>query len=283
MLVVTDVDNTVYDWVRLWAGAFDAMLRTLVAATGRSRDYWMQAAQAVHVRRGALECPSLLCDIADASTWPPGLDASQVLPAAAAAYRHYWDRHLTTYAGMRESLTTVAEQGHVVVAYTEGDVAIAATRLARLGLAGVIRRVFGRAPLPSAREPSWCTVSVLRACPISMDFIPREDSKPNPTGLRTIITRCGAVPENTVYVGDHLWRDVVMAKTLGAGALWARYGTATDAADVATLERVVHWNSHDVAAEINGARHSVSPDAVLDDARGIAHVVTQRAMTVSAA
>lgn len=281
LLVVTDVDNTLYDWVSLWHGAFHALVQTLSDQTRQPVEHWLQQAHTVHVRRSATECPSILCDLASAATWPPAVDASHVMPLAAAAYRDYWDHHLTTYPGIREALTELAEQGHMVVAYTEGDVSIAATRLARLGLAGVIRRVFGRSPLPAPTEPRWCTVSVTRNCPISVDFIPREDSKPNPTGLRSIIAMCDASAQNTVYVGDNLWKDVVMAQTLGVTAMWARYGAARNAEHVALLERVAHWSAQSVIAERNTTINTVTPDAVVDDARDLALAISRRAMAVS--
>ena len=282
MLVVTDVDNTLFDWVSLWAGAFSALIHTLVERTDRGTDQWLKAAHAVHLRRGATECPSLLCDLASSATWPIGLDPSKVLPAAATSYRQYWDHHLTTYPGIRETLTQLAEQGHVVVAYTEGDVSIAASRLARLGLAGVIRRVFGRPPLLSATESAWGLVGTSRNCPIAIDFIPREDNKPNPTGLRTIIALCDATPSTTVYIGDNLGSDVVMAQTLGVGAMWARYGARRADDHVALLERVAHCAPQAVSAERNATLSNVTPDAVLDDARQIPDVIARRAMVATA-
>ena len=275
MLVVTDVDNTLFDFVGVWAGAFAAMLHTLEARTAHPVECWTAAARAVHACRGAVECPSLLCELAASPTWPAGVDPDDVLPAAASAYQNYWDLHLAAFAGVREALGALAEQQHTIVAYTEADVSIAATRLARLGLGGVIRRVFGRPPLPPARQPAWCTVSVLRNGPIAVDFIPREESKPNPTGLRTIISMCGATPDTSLYIGDNLWKDVVMAQALGVKAVWARYGTGRRPDQAALLERVAHWTSEAVAAERNSNLASVRPHAILDDPRDLRAVVAE--------
>jgi phosphoglycolate phosphatase len=280
MLLVVDVDNTIYDWVTIWAGAFSAAVRALTEHSDRTEDYWIRAAQAVHVRRAATECPSMLCDLASAPGWPEHLDAASLLPVAAAAYRNHWDHHLTTYPGIRESLVELSSLGHVVVAYTEGDVSIAATRLARLGLAGTIRRVFGRPPLPAAPQPSWSLVSVLRNGPITVDFIPREDSKPNPMGLRTIIAMCDASPQSTVYVGDNLYKDVLMARTLGAAAVWARYGAKRERDHQVLLERVAHWTAQAVASERSIAMDSVVPDAVADDGRELSAAVRRLSTTV---
>ena len=55
LLVVIDVDNTLYDWVAIWAGAFRALIRALAAQTALGPEQWLQLAHAVHVRRNATE------------------------------------------------------------------------------------------------------------------------------------------------------------------------------------------------------------------------------------
>jgi phosphoglycolate phosphatase len=282
LLVVTDVDNTLYDWVAIWAGAFATLIRTLAEKTDLSAEHWMKAARDMHVRRSATECPSLLSDLAAAASWPVNIDPDRVLPTVALGYRQYWDHHLTTYPGVREALTELAEQGHTIVAYTEGDVSIAAARVARLGLAGSIRRVFGRHPLPAAAQPKWCMVGVTKNGPIAVDFIPREDSKPNPTGLRTIICRCGGSTHTTVYVGDNLWKDVMMAQTLGVPAMWARYGTHRDPAHAQLLDKVAHWHPQSVSTERKTTVANVTPEAVLDTALDLPREIARRALSVAA-
>jgi phosphoglycolate phosphatase len=274
-LVVIDVDNTIYDWVSIWGGAFTAMVRTLAQLTDRGSEQWLKAARAVHVRRSAIECPSLLADMASSAAWPLAIDASRVLPPAAAAYNDYWDHHLTAYPGTREALTELTEQGHSIVAYTEGDVSIAASRLARLGLAGVIRRAFGRAALPPSPHPAWCLAGSGKHCPIAVDFVPREDTKPNPAGLAKILVQCGTARHDAVYVGDNLLKDVAMAKAVGTRAFWARYGTARDPEHVTLLERVAHWSAADVAAERSSRPSTIAPDATLDDPRELSEAVAR--------
>lgn len=281
VVIITDVDNTLYDWVHLWAGAFGSLVAALTRLTGVGVEEWIRAARAVHVRRGATECPSLLAEMADSALWPLRLDASRVLPPAAAAYRDYWDHHLAPYPGMRESLTALAARGHTVVAYTEGDVSIAASRLARMGLAGVIRRVFGRAALPTPANASHCLVGASRHVPIAVDFIPRDDVKPNTAGLGAILARCGTTGAGAVYVGDSLWKDVGMAKSLGMPALWAHYGTVRDSSDAALLDRVGHWPAADVARERQATPADVRPDAILEHPSELVDVVGR--MTIAPA
>lgn len=107
-LLVTDVDNTLFDWVGTWACAFDAMLCVLENETGRNRKYWRRLLRNVHVRRKAIECPTALEDLSGDTGFAPSIDRPMVLARAAAA------------------------------------------RLVRMGLSGIVTRVFGRASSPPA-------------------------------------------------------------------------------------------------------------------------------------
>jgi phosphoglycolate phosphatase-like HAD superfamily hydrolase len=280
LAVIVDVDNTLYDWVAVWAGAFSSMLRALVHSSGYDDAFWSARVQAVHAHHGATECPSLLADLAAAPSWPSDVDPARVLPTAAAAYRDHWSEHLTPYDGVREALAGIASGGHQVVAYTEADASTAAHRIARLGLSGTIRRVFGRAPLPLA-SPEWCLVTPTSRPDITLQFVPREENKPHPQGLLRVLSACGVHPSRAIYVGDNLWKDVAMAKAAGATAVWARYGTTRAPADVALLERVAHWRSVDVSAERRASPSTVSPDAVIDHPSRLPAILDRRAASVA--
>jgi phosphoglycolate phosphatase-like HAD superfamily hydrolase len=264
-VLITDIDNTIFDWVAIWAGAFKAMSRVLAEATARPIEYWFEAAHRVHVRRGATECPSLLCDLAAAERWAPQVTPARVLARAAGAYRRHWDLHLAPYPAVRQTLTTIAAQGVQIVAYTEADAALAASRLARLGLAKVIRRVFGRAPSTAGRQREWWLVDVMSQSRIPFDVIAQDDSKPNPSGLRHVLARCGVEAREAVYLGDNLWKDVAMARRVGVRAVWARYGTVRAPADADLLQRVAHWASVDAHDESRASPESVGPDWILNN------------------
>jgi phosphoglycolate phosphatase len=261
-LVVTDVDNTIFDWVGIWAGAFDALIQSLSLQTRRSADEWLAAARAVHAWRGATECATLLEDLA-AHDWPDGPEPSAVLPRAAAVYRRYWDVHLAPFQGVREVLTALAQHGIAVVAYTESDAAVTAARLTRMGLAGVIRIVFGRTAHPHGKHPEWSLAPPASRSPINIDLVPQQDSKPNPLGLRQILGQCAVAAQHAAYVGDSLRTDVVMAQRLGVRAFWAWYGTNRRPEHVDLLDRVAHWAGSDVAEERAGTVDTTRPDAVL--------------------
>jgi phosphoglycolate phosphatase len=89
---------------------------------------------------------------------------------------------------------------------------------------------------------------------------------------------CDARPHNTVFVGDNLWKDIVMARTLGAGAIWARYGAVRDPQHVALLNRVAHWTPQSVATERTLTIDTVHPDGVVDDPHDLPRAIAERAL-----
>lgn len=272
-LLVTDVDNTLFDWVGTWARAFDAMVAVLESETGRSREYWLRLLRNVHVRRKALECAGALEDLSTIGDWAPFSDRPGVLTHAAAAYRRAWDKYLMPYDGVLSTLVQLGEQGWRVVAYTESDASITAARLMRMGLAGVVSCVFGRTSSAPALTRQWNLVEIPTRMPIAVDLIPREDLKPNPCGLRDIAVRCGMSLDRTTYVGDNLWNDVVMARSLPVRTVWAAYGTRRLAQHSELVDAVAPWTRADVETERTTTVAAARPDFTINDPRQLADAV----------
>jgi phosphoglycolate phosphatase len=272
-LLVTDVDNTLFDWVATWARAFDAMVSVLETDTGRSREYWLRLMRNVHVRRKTIECPAALEDLSAMGGWAPASDRPQILTRAAAAYRRVWDKHLMPYDGVLPTLAQLSTQGWQVVAYSESDASITAARLMRMGFSSVVSRVFGRASSPPALTRQWNLVDIPTRMPIAVDLVPRADLKPNPCGLHDIAVRSGMPLERTVYVGDNLWQDVAMARSLGVQSVWAAYGAKRLPQHTELIESVAHWTPADVASERNTTTATARPDFTVDDPRQLADAV----------
>jgi phosphoglycolate phosphatase-like HAD superfamily hydrolase len=279
-LLIVDVDNTIYDWLGIWARAFGAMTHTLATDTASDVPYWHAALRSVHIRRHALECPGALADLQNDASWTIAVTRDRVLARAAYVYRRIWDTHLTPYEGVREALVRLTENGWRIVAYSESDAAVTAARLCRMGLAGVIPRVFGRAPFSAPVRREWSLVEMPARLPIAIDHVPRADMKPNPAGLRGIVSRCGGTTSRTVYAGDNLRKDIAMAQRLGVRALWAKYGTTRHTEHADLLASVGHWSPADVLQEREAAMSNITPDATLETASELAHATSARCVEV---
>jgi hypothetical protein len=56
----------------------------------------------------------------------------------------------------------------------------------------------------------------------------------------------GAEPSETIYVGDNLMKDMLMAQAAKVIDVYAKYGIAQDRPEYELLRRVTHWSSDEV-------------------------------------
>jgi phosphoglycolate phosphatase len=95
------------------------------------------------------------------------------------------------------------------------------------------------------------------------EYTPAGELKPNPKLLLDIIENVGADPNQCVYVGDNLWKDVQMAQDAAVTDVHAEYGTAHTRDEYKLLVAVTHWTDEDVAREHELKEHDVNPCFVL--------------------
>jgi phosphoglycolate phosphatase len=79
-----------------------------------------------------------------------------------------------------------------------------------------------------------------------------------------IIKDIGGTPEETLYIGDNLIKDVHMAQAASVADVWAKYGEAKDRPEYEFLRRVTHWPASDVEREKVIRPTVVKPSYILE-------------------
>lgn len=256
-LLVTDLDNTLYDWVGYFARAFRAMIGPAAAILEIPEQQLLDELQAVHRNRGDSEHPWSLAETVSArARWPRASNAERItrLDPAFHAFNRVRKQTLRLYPGVESTLTAIHGAGVPIVGHTEASSVNAHWRIRRLGLERLFTRLYTADVGPS---PAQTDIPVIP--------IPREIHKPDPRILREVCTHFGVEPALALYVGDSLTRDVAMARELGMPAAWASYGVEHDPRDWQTLTRITHWTREDVArVEATRERYKdVVPDVEL--------------------
>lgn len=267
-LLVTDLDNTLYDWVGYYATAFSAMARELAVLVGVPLDQLLDEFRAVHRRYrnteqpfAALELPSVLRAFGSA----PRCEMAAHLQGPFQAFNAMRDRHLVLFSGVAETLRTLHGAGVTIVGHTEAKAVNATYRLRKLGIERYFDRLYAFAGTTDA-HPDPRRWGDLGARDGLLRRVPPEERKPNPTLLLDICAREGVRPADAFYVGDSLVRDVTMAKAAGVRAIWARYGSEVDPAHWDVLVRITHWSEGDVAREAGQRQRAdqIAPDHIID-------------------
>jgi phosphoglycolate phosphatase-like HAD superfamily hydrolase len=262
-LLVTDLDNTLYDWVGSFVPAFYAMAEEAANILGVDGETLLDELRAVHQRHGSSEHPFALLETASVETRLVGQPRDQVLKVLDPAFHRFNSvrkRTLALYEGVIETLQAVVATGVPVVAYTDARIPNSLYRVNRLGLDRLVEHLYA----PAARFPS--DLGEPAANEQLLRVLPESDKKPNPRTLLDICNDLSVAPNDTVYVGDSLSRDIYMAQSAGVRSAWARYGTEVDSALWEKLVRVTHWTKEDVASEARLKAESAGarPDVVLD-------------------
>ena len=271
-VLVTDMDNTLFDWLGMWQAAFGAMLEHLMADSGVPRATLEAEFFAIHQRHGTTEYAFAIQELPSlrARHAPDAEDLPGRYAAAIDAYRVMRRRTLALYPGVRETLRAVRAAGALVIAYTESRAYYADYRVRTLELDGALDYLYS---LPDHALPEGVTASQIRRYPpehyrlrSTVARHTREGTwKPDASVLRDILSDVGAEPAAAVYVGDSLIKDVTMAQAAGVLDVFARYGDVRSRPGYGLLRRVTHW-SPAMLARSEGIREAdVRPTHVLGD------------------
>lgn len=107
-------------------------------------------------------------------------------------------RHIVPYPGVEQTIKTVRELGLPMVIVTDAEAPDACERLTKCGL----RSYFDRT--------------------ISFDLV--KVKKPAPGPFLAALDATGTRPENALFIGDSLRRDIAPCRKLGIRTVYARYG-----------------------------------------------------------
>lgn len=233
-VVVTDLDNTLYDWVEDWHRLVGAPLLRLVSEFGIDRQALIRATRDVFARHDTDEYALLFEELCVSPLLAGHPDArarlrAMIAPGAAA------ERRVRPYPRVADTLRRLRAAGTRIVGYTESMACYALPRLARVGLAEAFDLVYARdshplhwpeGPLDDLLVIANCERARGAEAPAFLRLTPSHALKPDPGILAAIVDDLGAARDAVVYVGDSLRKDVAMAQAVGIDDVHARYGTA---------------------------------------------------------
>jgi phosphoglycolate phosphatase len=253
-LLVTDVDNTLYDWVAMWYASFSVLLKSVVEISGLPQSVLENEVRSIHQRVGTSEYSFLLQDMTILAEVHHTTNYLPLYQPAIDSFRAAREEAMQLYPGVADTLGALKAKGVGIVAYTESGAYYTALRFRNLHLDGLIDALYS--PQDHA-IPASADLSAIRQYPdefYELQFTkhrhtPPGHFKPEPDVLSSIVSDYGLDVSSVCYVGDSLLKDVAMAQSLSVHDAFAAYGVAQSQEGYELLRRVSHWSDEDVERE----------------------------------
>jgi phosphoglycolate phosphatase-like HAD superfamily hydrolase len=266
-VVVTDLDNTLYDWFEMWYCSFSRMLASLVEASGIKQEIFEREIREVFQRNGTSEYKFLIEELPSLQKKHPGEDLINLYSPSIQAYRDARAETYHLYPTVLETLLTLKERGCLIVGYTESRSCYTLLRVKKLQLDGLLDYLYSPPDhnIPTEQRKIY---NLKRYNPIKTihRYTKDDEYKPDPKLLIEIINGVGATPEETIYIGDSLMKDIQMAQQSKVSDVFAQYGASQDREAYELLRRVSHWKEADVEREKQICKiGKVKPNYILRD------------------
>lgn len=253
-VVITDLDDTLWDWVDIWYRSFKAMLEQLVKDSGIPEETLINDFKEVFTRHNTTEYAFAIEELRSLKSKHPNENLTDIYSGAIDAYRKARKAALKTYPGVLGTLITLKKKGVLLVGYTESMSFYTCYRLRKLELDHLFDYLYS----PRDHElPENIDVTKIRYYSpehyklhdVVHRFTPAGKLKPSPDVLKEILKDIGVESKNAVYIGDKLNKDISMAQSAGVIDVWAKYGEAKDRKEYELLRKVTHWTQEEVKKE----------------------------------
>jgi phosphoglycolate phosphatase len=285
-LLVLDIDNTVFDWVTYYVGAFVPLLNCLEKIVGVPYRVLAEESKAVFSRYGSIEYPFLVQELPSVIDFY-GSNIDRMLCEAVDPCRKVFnasaDEFLVPYEGVLDSLKKIRRENPKmsIAALTDAPRYIAMWKMNKLGMLHLFDAIYGlgdpRIPISEdSRIKVDPEILVKHLQQNNFGFkghirvFPDEYEKPGIRGLKTILMdfELDEHPEHkkhVVWCGDNLNKDVGLGKKLGIRTVWAKYGAVVSEQMKERLaefspEHRIHKNVH----LLDKNSHVLLPDVTLN-------------------
>lgn len=272
-LVITDLDDTIWDWVKMWYNSFSPYLENLGKISNIKLEDLKKDFKELHRKYGTTECSYAYHELNNLNkNEKKKITKKNIIGEKSIIHQYYSDkkRNLELYEGVLETLLQLKEKGVLLVGFTESKSFYTKYRIKHLLLDGIFDAIYTPEDhdLPQ-HVKKYYDEDYWEPKETRIEYLPEETKKPNAKILRKIISDFDTEKKKTIYIGDKLGKDIFMAQNAHVTSVWARYGHRIDSQAYQLLKDVTHWADADVQREIEIKKSfdekKIQPDLILNE------------------
>jgi FMN phosphatase YigB (HAD superfamily) len=275
-VILTDLDNTIYNWVDFFAPSFRAMLHAVAAQVDLPEDQLTNEFREIFTRYGSVEYPYSIQKLRVCQGMAAD-NVSRLVHVGRVAFGKTKRKRLEPYPGVEETLLWAKRNDIPVIAVSNAPWYIAWRRIWSLGLKGLFAGIAAAPGFDTDDEDEFAEPARLR----QTGFVPKlkwelspESLKPSPLMYEMIMRDLHLQPTQMWVVGDSLMKDIRPALAVGASGVWARYGSAYDERNFSTLLGITHWSKGQTKEAYNDKE--IVPTVTIDSFDELIRIVPAR-------
>ena len=232
--LITDADNTIYNWDEYIVPCLEAMVSYLHRQTGLTPDRIVESFKKVFEKSRTNEYPFVLqqADIFQDLRRDFSWFQERLINPTRTIFNQTRQQSLRLYPGVARTLWTIINHGIRVIVLSDAPSFSAEQRLEHLSVSPYIWALYALESYPLPEAPRLDKGIINR---IKTGFyrsrigkvvqMPLTYEKPNLGGLQLLLEEEGISPDQAVLVGDNRKKDIRIAQEMGIADVWARYGT----------------------------------------------------------
>lgn len=249
--LITDLDNTLYNFVDYFGPSFRSMVHALSSATGIVEEDIVSEFRSVYSEADSVEFSFSVQELAIFKDCSPE-ELSRLVHTARVAFSRTRNVRLRSYDGVVETLEWLRSQHVSLIAVTNAPIYHAFRRLRQLRLHHLFDALIANDDAVVAGKHN------VKGYPITIPKLVRlktQELKPSPTPFLLAREICPA----TVYyaIGDSPGKDLAPAKIIDARTIWARYGTTFEPKNMQTLLSITNWGRERIKSHFDDNSSSV--------------------------
>lgn len=268
VILITDLDNTIYNFMDYFAPSFRGMLHALSSKLGIGEDTLTLEFREIFKKYNSIEYPFSVQELPSVISREEE-EIKEIIKVARGAYRRVRSKRFEPYPNVKETLDYLKKSGVIIIAVSNAPYFQALMRLKSLRIdqyyLGIVS--WEGYPIPED-EFTREFVDVINKAKYKTKIekiwkLPKDKLKPNLEGYKMILDYFQVQANNLYIVGDSISKDVNPAIELGANGIWARYGTEIKEKSLNTVLSITNWSSKKVKNIYEDK--SKEPDLIIDD------------------
>lgn len=283
-MLITDLDNTLYNFVDYYAPSFRGMVHALAKKLDIPETELISQFKEVYALHSSLEYGFAVQEL-ECVKHKNHTETLELIKIAKGAFSRVRQKNLVTYPNVKETLHWLEQQGVTIVGVTNAPSFQALRRLSQLHIEKYFNALvcwegvrfvvddYSKKFIQKEEEGQYKTKIK------KVWKLPKDKLKPNIEGYQMVLNEFNIDCRNCYIVGDSISKDVEPAEKVGANGIWARYGEKVEKKNLDTVLSISNWDQKKKDT-IYFIKHA-EPELVIDDFSELKNILLPNQLTLN--